>query len=102
MKTYESFSELNDDYPEIHDSIASFLTEEDLQETCMWSLGGDVHIIETEEEYREMLDDHDFLDMAEETIPGWFLFLLCTNNAGGPSYYVPTHMVNATDYEWRL
>ena len=102
MQVFESFNELNDYYPAIYDGVASFLTEEDLQEPINGALGGDICIIETEEEYRKMLTELYIRDMAEEVTPGWFLFLLCTNNAGGTSYYVPTSMVKPEDYEGKL
>lgn len=101
MKTYESFNELNDDYPEIHDYMVSILDKSDLDEPISWVLGGDCFVVETEEDYQEV-KDQPFYDAAEEASPGWYMFFVANNNAGGPSWWVPAHMVNATDIEGKL
>lgn len=76
-----------------------------------WSFGGKIHICETEDDLKEVegidlewLDTHDgkwpnvtelamSWDVAEyalnDAATGWAVFLLCSNNAGGPVYMIP-------------
>ena len=78
--------------------------------------GGSVNICETEEDLKQ-IQGYDFewvwhnkttpnvtdLPMwwdvcdycARDPETGWFIFLLCNNNAGGPSYYVPKDLWKA-------
>lgn len=56
-------------------------------------LGGDIHIVESIEDYNEMvntmgpLDYADYIGQSQD--PRYWTLLFCTNNAGGPSYLVP-------------
>ena len=102
MKTYETFTALNDDYPEIHDYMVSILDKSDLVEPISWVLGGDTFVIETEEEYEAHVRSQPFYDSAEEALPGWYMFFCAFNNAGGPSWWVPAHMVQQSDIEGKL
>ena len=104
MQVFETFQSLNDSYPEIHDQISQFASADDYPgQPLSWVFGGDVYVVETEEEYREMLEEHQFFDIAELVIDGkWFNFFIANNNAGGPSYYVPPSFVKTTDYEGKL
>lgn len=76
-----------------------------------WSFGGKIHICETEDDLKEVegidlewADTHDgkwpnvtelamSWDVAEYALndasTGWAVFLLCSNNAGGPVYMIP-------------
>ncbi len=98
MIVFTNFADLNDHYPDIADNLKSFLTEDEIQEPDFLStLGGDVHIIDTQEEYLQVLSENASWDMAEEILPGWFFLLTCNNNAGGPSYYIPTAILPEGD-----
>ena len=98
MIVFTNFADLNDHYPDIAENLTKFLTPEDIaEEDFLGTLGGDVHIIDTREEYLHVLKENDTWDMAEEIIPGWFLLLNCNNNAGGPSYYIPTCILQEGD-----
>ena len=79
--------------------------------------GGSVNICETEEDLKQVQGcDFEWAEAHNETWPnvtdlpmswdvcaycgdnsdnGWALFVLCTNNAGGPSFYIPQHLWKA-------
>jgi hypothetical protein len=81
------------------------------EDSFIYNLGGDLFICETEEDLKSiegcdfewakahddkwpnvtdkpMVWDHcDYVN--RDPASGWFVFLLCWNNAGGPIYYVP-------------
>jgi len=97
MLTFTNYRDLSDAYPVISANLRTIIHDDDIEEPFMWSLGGDVHIVETEEEYRKILSENSSFDMAEEIVEGWFLLLSITNNAGGHSYYVPIGMVPTND-----
>jgi hypothetical protein len=97
MIVFTKFRDLRDHYPDISEDIRSILPSNNLNEDFMWSLGGDVHIIDTQEEYLHVLKENEGWDIAEERIPGWFLLVNCNNNAGGPSYYIPTAILPEGD-----
>ena len=96
MQQYESFIELNDHHPEIYDYMTAIIDKSDLYEPISWVLGGDCFVIEDEEDYQEV-KDQPWYDSAEEALPGWYLFFVANNNAGGPSWWVPAHMVQQSD-----
>lgn len=81
------------------------------ENTFEWLFGGALYVCETEEDLKEIEGcDMDWAEAHEDKWPsvvdlpmswdhcgyvgedaasGWFVFLLCWNNAGGPIYYVP-------------
>ena len=67
------------------------------------SLGGVFHILESAleashiqcAEGRSMLEGPGTFDAVWED-DGWYTFLLCSSNAGGPTYLVPPGLVNGS------
>jgi hypothetical protein len=107
------------DNPEIdtitlEDAAKLFADKED--QLDYW-LGGSINICETEEDLKQIEGcDFEWAEAHNNTWPnvtdlpmswdictywgntpdsGWAVFMLCTNNAGGPSYYVPQHLWEA-------
>ena len=101
MQVFETFQSLNDYYPEIHDYMTAIIDKSDLYELISWVLGGDCFVVETEEDYEEV-KEQPWYDSAEEALPGWYLFFVANNNAGGPSWWVPAQFVSTSDYEGKL
>jgi len=97
MLTFTNYRDLSDAYPVISANLQKILFEGDYDEPFMWSLGGDVHVIETKEEYRELLAKSAMFDVAEPMDDDWFLIVDITNNGGGPSYYVPMAIIDNED-----
>ncbi len=97
MIVFNKFRDLQDHYPEISEHIRSVISADDLEEEFSWSLGGDVHIIDTQEEYLHISRGNEYWDVAEEAMPGWFLLVDINNNGGGPSYYIPTAILPEGD-----
>lgn len=85
-----------------------------------WSLGGYMHICETEEDLQNIIgldwkweEEHgrppnvtevatswDACDYVfGDPATGWGIFLLCTNNAGGHVYYVPETLWEASRFK---
>jgi hypothetical protein len=89
MQVYTRITTLADDHPELADIINKHLSASDLIEDFMWSLGGDVHVVETQEEYDHLISTEAFFDIAEEVGYEWFQFVVINNNAGGPTWFVP-------------
>jgi hypothetical protein len=91
--------------------IEAILKDSTEPQEFMYELGGDVHICENEEDLKQIesvdfewarqhndkwpnatdqgmsWDCCDYVLSSRST--GWVIFLLCTNNAGGHTYYVP-------------
>jgi len=97
MQVFTKYDDLSDHYPDIAEAIAKHISRDDLSEDFSWTLGGDVHVVDTYEEYLKILSENDGWDVAEGTLPGWFFLLNCNNNAGGPSYYIPMVLTNHED-----
>jgi len=101
MQIFEYFIELNDCHPAIYDYMTTIIDKSDLYEPISWVLGGDCFVVETETDYQEV-KSQPWYDSAEEAIPGWYMFFVANNNGGGPSWWVPAHMVQQSDIEGKL
>lgn len=86
------------------------------EELDFW-VGGSINICETEEDLKQVQGcNFEWAEAHNDTWPnvtdlpmswdicaycdnnpdnGWALFVLCTNNAGGPSYYIPQRLWKA-------
>lgn len=84
------------------------------EEALDYWVGGPVNICETEDDLKKIQGcDFEWAGQHNDTWPnvtdlpmswdvcaycannpetGWFIFVLCNNNAGGPSYYVPQRL----------
>ena len=107
------------DNPEIdtitlEDAAKLFAHEEDQLD---YLVGGSINICETEEDLKQVEGcDLEWAQAHNNTWPnvtdlpmswdvcaycgdnpdnGWAVFVLCTNNAGGPSFYIPPHLWKA-------
>ena len=89
----------------------------DKEDQLDYWLGGSINICETEEDLKQIEGcDLEWAQAHNDTWPnvtdlpmswdvcaycadnpdtGWAVFVLCTNNAGGSSYYVPQHLWGA-------
>jgi hypothetical protein len=98
----------------LEDAAKLFADKED--QLDYW-LGGSINICETEEDLKQVEGcDLEWAQAHNDTWPnvtdlpmswdvcaycgdnpdnGWAVFVLCTNNAGGSSYYVPQHLWGA-------
>jgi hypothetical protein len=60
-------------------------------------LGGDIHIVESIEDFQDVMNNMGLCDYADyigqSQDPRYWTLLYCTNNAGGPSYLVPNVLV---------
>ncbi len=69
--------------------LSQMLSADDLLDTFQWSIGGDVHILETQAEVDHLLQTTQF-DIWEFVVPGnFYMGVNINNNAGGPTYFIP-------------
>lgn len=98
----------------LEDAAELFAREE--SDLDYW-VGGPINLCETEEDLKEVQGcDFKWAETHNNTWPnvtdlpmswdvcaycgdnpdnGWAVFVLCTNNAGGPSFYIPQHLWKA-------
>lgn len=115
----KNFTDDEDDYDiskefSIQEITQMIESSKDEEYSFIWLLGGDLFICETAEDLKEIegfdlewaekhnnkwpnvtdipmaWDDCNYLNKDKTT--GWAFFLLCTNNSGGPIYYVPENL----------
>lgn len=93
MKTFNYLSDLSEHNSVLAVVISAVIDDSDKSKEFMWSLGGEVHVIETQEEFDEMNKENNFFDIAEEVLDGWYQFVVINNNSGGPSWFVPSEFI---------
>lgn len=88
MKTFTNLAQLSDynRYLSLH--IEGHIDRSDRHEDFMWSLGGNVHVIEGADDYLKVLKENGFFDISEDINDNWHLLVVINNNSGGPSYFV--------------
>ena len=89
-----------------HDDVMNTLSAqaEEGETEFEWLFGGDVHLIETEEDLNQIIglngksvvDSINSWDLANYTLnditTGWFEFFLANNCGGGHAYFVPERL----------
>ena len=88
MKTFTNLAQLSDYNYYLSLFIEGYIDRSDRHEEFMWSLGGDVHVIETAEDYLKVLKENQFFDISEDINDSWHLLVVINNNSGGPTYFV--------------
>lgn len=102
MKIYNSFKEMQDVSKEILNYYENLIENLDigLEDSFIDTLGGAVHVIESNEDLKEIVsfghgqDDNlassalvfDYCNWVSEN---YIYIFLATNNAGGPTYWIP-------------
>lgn len=123
---------INEAHEVTAEDIAWLLNRPEASKEYDWYLGGNCHICESETDLKQIVSmDMEFADahggrwpdVTDQVMswdacdylkepsgePGWAMFLLCWNDAGGPAYYVPKHLwqaarvaehISATQQAW--
>jgi hypothetical protein len=89
MKTFENLPSLFDYNEFLADHIAKHIDGADRNEPFMWSLGGDVNVIDTVKDYAKFLAGNDYFDISEDINDSWHMIVVINNNSGGPTYFIP-------------
>jgi len=89
MKTFTQLSTLAAEYPKLATQLSCWIPAADIHKSFQWNLGGDVYVVESQEEYLSMFADNAPFDIVEEDwVPGWSMLALINNNSGGPTWFV--------------
>lgn len=99
MKTFEYLSDLADYNSFLAEHISKHIDRSDRDESFSWVLGGDVYIISTVEEYRKVIAENQFFDIAEDINDSWHMLWVANNNAGGPTYFVDRDIMETAAQE---
>lgn len=94
MKVFEYLSDLADYNSFLADHISSHIDISDRDEMFSWTLGGDVHVITTVEDFNKVMSENVFFDIAEDINDSWHMLFVATNNSGGPTYFVPRDILD--------
>jgi hypothetical protein len=93
MKVFKNLSELNSAPAEMlaeHDSIVHL---EDVGEPLIEVFGGDWFLIETQDDLKNILPPP--YDIVEWKL-NYLMLVVINNNSGGPCYFVPREIVEAS------
>lgn len=97
MKTYNHLRTLKSEHPELAQVVMSAIAPDYFDDEFMSTLGGYVFVVDSKEEYHRVLDENTYFDIAEEPTPEWLMLVCMNNNAGGPTWFVPTTFVTLED-----
>jgi hypothetical protein len=90
MKTFTNLDQLIAFNTTLAGIITAQIMEDDLKETFMYSLGGDVHVGTTKEDYKELMAMIPQFDYITSLNGEWEVAGIINNNSGGPTYFFPS------------
>jgi hypothetical protein len=94
MLTFQNLRDLDRYHPTLANHIAEDLPDDCLHETFMWSIGGDVFVLEDASEWDYLDSESRFeFDVWEEVNDEWIMAVAINNNSGGPTYFIPKFII---------
>ena len=90
MKTFTTLAALADYNHFLAEHIGASIDRSDYDQPFMWSLGGDVTVIENSKDAAMFIKSSDYFDIAEDINDSWKMFVVVNNNSGGPTTFIPS------------